>query len=365
VKILSINNTPKVNLVKEAILSLSKGNLIIYPTETCYGIGADATNAKAVDKVLEFKGFRKGKPISVAVADKKMATAYTRINPSAENILTNLLPGPITVVCEGKHKVDLRLESETGTLGLRIPDYPLVLGIIEKFGKPITATSANPSGANNPYSIADAIKLLSPKKMKLVDLVLNAGELPVNPPSVVVDTTQDQPEILRKGKIDFSKLNAKTIISASPKETKALAMYLLERNWDLLKDKCLIFALQGDLGTGKTQFAKGIGSFIGIDKITSPTFTIVHEYPFNLREVRGTFYHIDVWRAQGDKEIRNLGLSRIIKPGNIIAIEWIQKSKGVLEDSIIGKPANIIWLELNHLSAQEGRSEKYRRIRFS
>ena len=93
-KIITTKKTPQKELIRKAIKTLKKGRLVIYPTETCYGLGADATNSKAVDKLIKFKGARKRKPISVAVADKKMAGEYIKLNPTAENIFQNLLLQP-------------------------------------------------------------------------------------------------------------------------------------------------------------------------------------------------------------------------------------------------------------------------------
>ena len=355
--ILKLNNTLKRKIIKQVSQVLKNNGLIVYPTETCYGLAADAANSKAVDKLIKFKGFRKGKPISVAVADFSMAKQYIRLNPTAKNIFQNLLPGPITVVCQGKHKVDPRLESQTGTLGIRIPDYPLVLAIIKAFGKPITATSANISSGKTPYLINDILEKLPQSRKKLLALIIDAGPLPHRPPSTVIDTTQDQPEILRLGKIDFSQLKARTIISRSPQETRKLAENLVKKQLKELKNQCLIFALQGELGAGKTQFAKGIGKALGIkETIKSPTFTLIHEYHLPHKKV---FYHIDAWRLQSPEELKQLGIKEIIKPGNIIAIEWIEKGKDFLKQITQKSQSKIVYLDFQHLS------KKQRKIRFT
>ncbi len=359
-KIINLERSHKKTVILEAKEVILQGKLIIYPTETCYGAGVDATNPKAVNRLLQYKGGRKGKPISIAVADQKMAYQYVKTNPTAENIFNKLLPGPITIVCQGRHKVDPRIESANGTLGIRIPDYPLILEIIKNLGKPITATSANISSGKTPYSIKDILKNIPQSRTKLIDLVIDAGKLPFNPPSVVIDTTQDQPEIIRQGKIDFSKFKTISIISNSEKETRELAKNLLEQNLHLLKNSCLIFALQGELGTGKTQFTKGIGQTLGIKKtITSPTFTFVHEYPFALNEFKGKLYHLDTWRIQSPKEFLQLGITTMLKPKTVIVVEWIEKGRKILERVIANKPVKIIWLGFEHLG------ENQRRITFT
>jgi L-threonylcarbamoyladenylate synthase len=102
-------------LIKKAMTVLKNGGLIIYPTETCYGIGADAANQKAVNTLLAYKTKRQDKPMSVAVTSKHMAKKFVHINKVAENIYDNFLPGPITVVSKGKGKFARGVESSRNT----------------------------------------------------------------------------------------------------------------------------------------------------------------------------------------------------------------------------------------------------------
>src|SRR5690606_13763540 len=103
--------------------------------------------------VKKYKAYRGQKPISMAVVDKQMASKYVEINEIAQNLYDNYLPGPITVVSKSKGLVANGVESDWGTVGVRIPDYPLLIEIIKAFGKPITSTSANVSYRGVPYSI--------------------------------------------------------------------------------------------------------------------------------------------------------------------------------------------------------------------
>ncbi|MCX6816586.1 MAG: L-threonylcarbamoyladenylate synthase, partial [Candidatus Beckwithbacteria bacterium] len=139
------------NIINEAVKVLQADGLVIYPTETCYGAGVDATNQTAVNKLLCYKTRREGKPLSVAVTDIQMAARYVKLNPTAKNLYQKFLPGPLTVVSAGKHQVGSGIESETGTLGVRIPHYPLIIKIINQLGRPVTATSANVSYQPRPY----------------------------------------------------------------------------------------------------------------------------------------------------------------------------------------------------------------------
>ena len=128
-----ILKTAQSNIISQAVKILKAGGLVIFPTETCYGAGVDTTNQKAVNKLLAYKTRREGKPLSIAVTDEKMASKYVKLNPTAKNLYQKFLPGPLTVVSAGKHKVAKGIESEMGTLGVRISSYPLVNKIIKKF----------------------------------------------------------------------------------------------------------------------------------------------------------------------------------------------------------------------------------------
>ncbi len=345
-------------IIRQAVQVLAKGGLIIYPTETCYGLGADATNPAAIGKVLAFKGQRRKKPISIAVASPKMAQQYVKINSTAANIYRRLLPGPITVISASLGKVDPRLEAKNKTLGVRIPAYPLAQKLIATLGKPITATAANTSGRKIPYTVSDILAQLSIKKKNLIDYIIDIGRLPPRPPSAVVDTTLNEPTILRQGEIHLAKLGAKSMVTNSPEETQELAQHLLRKHFPALTKKTLLFALQGELGAGKTQFAKGLGLALQISHpITSPTFIITKEYPYKSGSSQGTFYHIDAWRIAGRQENLDF-LIDYLQPGNIIAIEWIQKGKRFLQNLANNQQVKIIWIDIEHLG------NRCRRIRF-
>jgi len=139
------------------------------------------------------------------------------------------------------------------------------------------------------------------------------------------------------------------MITYSPRETKELAQKIFQENKRGLKNKCLIFALQGELGTGKTQFAKGLGRALGIKKIiVSPSFTLIREYPFKNRETKGIFYHIDAWRIEAPEEWLALGIRELVKPGNVIAIEWAEKGREIWDKIFDKLSVKIVWVKLEH-----------------
>lgn len=358
-KVIKLNKGKE--FIKIALAVLRKGGLVIYPTETCYGIGGDVTNLEAIKKVLEFKGNRGGKPISIAVADQKMAGTYVKIDEVAANLYKKFLPGPLTVVSRSRGKAIRILEVGRGTLGIRVPDYPWVLKLIKRFGRPITSTSANTSGKKTPYCLSDILKYTSKKKLALVDLVLDAGKLPFHSPSTVVDTTLNQPIVLRQGEIRVRETLENTFHSGSEQETKEIAHKILQKYLSFLNRKPLIFALQGELGSGKTQFAKGLALALNLrENIVSPTFTIIREYPYKLGRMSGMFYHLDTWRLERGEELLELGLGKMLKPKNVVVIEWLQKIKPILERFKKMKKAQLIWVNIT----TEDLSKNRRRIAY-
>ncbi|MGB9637639.1 MAG: L-threonylcarbamoyladenylate synthase, partial [Microgenomates group bacterium] len=217
-RVIRLTTKNQQEIINQTLAVLKAGGVVIFPSDTVYGLLADATNPKAIDKLLAFKDRPAGKAISVFVTDKKMAEKYVILNQNANNVINNLLPGPFTVVCkyrfagqnlqpetEANFKnannqkipnlaaakssivrspnlktIDPRLPAENGTLGIRIPDFPLMNKLVSIFGLPLTATSANLSGKPPVHSIPTILKTLSQKKKLLLDLIIDAGTLPKN-----------------------------------------------------------------------------------------------------------------------------------------------------------------------------------------
>jgi len=303
---------------------LKSGGLIIFPTETTYGAGVDATQQSAVDKLLAYKSRREGKPLSIAVVDQAMAEHYVEVNESAAALYRRFLPGPVTVVSKARQNLAQGVASEYGTVGVRIPAYPLILELVSRYGKPITATSANGSGEKRPYTVQDIFDGLSAKQKSLIDLVIDAGILPQNPPSTVIDTTLSTPVIFRQGEINLDSPTPQQIFhSSSAQETRDIARRLLLKHWDNIKTKGLLIALQGSLGAGKTVFAQGIAQFLQITvAVTSPTYVYMLDYPYLRYGVAGQFHHLDLWRIEQPELVDKLELESIIGPKQVIAIEW-------------------------------------------
>src|SRR5260221_11616217 len=120
-----------------------------------------------------------------------MAEKYAILNDTAKNVYKTFLPGPVTVISSSSGLVAPGVASKTGTVGIRIPNYSFVLKLLQKFGKGITATGANASYQKRPYSIQDIFDNISEKQKSMLGLIIDAGQLPPNEPSTVIDTTLD------------------------------------------------------------------------------------------------------------------------------------------------------------------------------
>lgn len=179
---------------------LRTGGVVLYPTDTLYGLGADALSDAAVEKVIEIKGRDANKPIHSIVADIGMAAAYTSVSGFARLLADRLPMGKVTFITEKKEGLDRGISKRLETFGFRIPEHAFCTEMIRLFGGPITATSANTSGAQPEQNI-DAILAQLGDKAHGIDLAVDGGPLPKREPSTVVDLTHDHPLILREAAV--------------------------------------------------------------------------------------------------------------------------------------------------------------------
>ena len=176
------------DIIEKAVSVLMHDGLVVYPTETVYGLGADAFSDEAIIRVYEAKKRPLGMPISIAVSDFDMLAAVAHVEPSMEEFIQTFLPGPVTVVLAARNSVPEILTGGTGMIGIRIPTNDLALRLIEKFDAPITATSANLHGAKDPQT---------PDECTVPhEFLIDGGRLP-GTPSTVVDLVAKT--ILRAG----------------------------------------------------------------------------------------------------------------------------------------------------------------------
>jgi L-threonylcarbamoyladenylate synthase len=330
--------------LKKACEVLNKHGLLVLPSDTVYGLCADANDDVAIKKLIEFKRRPIGKPISVFIPSKEVIGDYVEI-PENRNSINKFIPGPFTLVLPSKHKTSSRLESERKTLGVRVPYYAFINDLMKAYKKPITATSANISGHKPHYSVDSLLNTLSTKKKDLLDLIIDAGKLPRNKPSTVVDLSQGNLKIVRKGDITFS--NERKTISKTENDTKKIAHDLFDTY--KTSKKPLVFLLSGDLGVGKTIVAKAIGAKMGIDTIISPTYVIYYEY--ESKKGPEKLLHFDLYNLQDEEEIRHLGIEKLIGENSIFVIEWAEKSQAIIE--LFKDKADIIFVEMTYVGPQE------------
>lgn len=186
-----------------AAAEIRRGGVIVYPTETLYGIGANALDGDAVRRVAAVKGRPDDRPILVILADRRaIPPLVTEIPEDALRLMDAFWPGPLTLVFPAAQGIPPGITAGTGTIGIRIPSSELCLRLVERAGCPVTSTSANLSGAPPLRTAAD----LGPG----VGLTLDAGELPLSEPSTVVDVSVKPPVLLRAGAVAVSLLRAVT-----------------------------------------------------------------------------------------------------------------------------------------------------------
>jgi L-threonylcarbamoyladenylate synthase len=171
--------------------AIRTGGLVVYPTETVYGVGADALDPVAIERVFETKRRSRDDPLSFAFPDVDSALEHVRVGETERAFMRAFLPGPVTVVCEKRDSVPAVLTGGRDRVGVRVPDHDVALALLEHVA-PITATSANVSGRG---SVTDPVDLGDDFR-DAVDVVLDAGETP-GTESTVVDVARG--EVLREG----------------------------------------------------------------------------------------------------------------------------------------------------------------------
>lgn len=166
--------------LEAAVKAIKTGNLVVYPTETVYGLGADALNPTAVERVFKVKGRPSDNPLSMAVSSVDAALAHTNASEIAQDCMQSFLPGPVTVICAKHSKIPDTLTGGRQRVGIRIPEHEVAQSLLQESG-PITATSANRAGqgsVNTPAGLDRTIR-------DAVSVILDGGETPGSESTVV------------------------------------------------------------------------------------------------------------------------------------------------------------------------------------
>jgi len=188
--------------LNKCLSALSRGELIVYPTDTLYGLGADATIGGAVEKVFAAKQRPIDKVVSIAVASIPAAEELVNFTPIAKLIASKFLPGPITIVLRAKS--ELKFVSKEGKIGIRIPDNDFALALLKSYNRPIIATSANLSGGSNPREVSE----IPPEILNQVSVVVDQGRTKYSAPSTIIDLSSDTIEVVREGAVSIDAIKA-------------------------------------------------------------------------------------------------------------------------------------------------------------
>jgi L-threonylcarbamoyladenylate synthase len=186
----------------EIVALLRGGGIIAFPTDTAYGFGVDPFNEPAVERLFQLKGRAEAKPILLLVDSMPMAESVSRSSEVFQAVARQFWPGPLTVVLESQPQVPEKVTAGTKTIGLRWPAAHFAAALVKRFGKPITATSANRTGM--PSAIT-AEEIRSQFDAGL-DALIDGGPLPFRGGSTLLDLTADPPLLLREGPVSFEVL---------------------------------------------------------------------------------------------------------------------------------------------------------------
>ena len=188
------------NTISNAIVALKAGNLIVYPTDTLYALGADIFNDGSVTKVFTVKKRPFSNPLSIAVADFEAISKIAYTNEFVKQVVERFLPGSLTIILRKKESVSRLVTGGLDNIAVRIPDNKIALKLLSAFG-PLTVTSANVHGKKTPYVIKDIMMQFTTDIL----VYLDDGRLDAKP-STIVDLTLEKPRIVRKGSIPLEEI---------------------------------------------------------------------------------------------------------------------------------------------------------------
>ena len=193
----------KADLINEAASCIAEGGIVAFPTETVYGLGADAFNDAAIDRIYKAKGRPSDNPLIVHIAQKEQIYNLVDYVPKkAEALMNKFWPGPLTIILPKMKTVPYRVTGGLDTIAIRCPDNPIALELIAKSGKSIAAPSANLSGSPSPTNIRHVIADLNNR----VDYIIESDDCKIGLESTVLDLSSDKPLVLRPGAVTVEML---------------------------------------------------------------------------------------------------------------------------------------------------------------
>ncbi len=198
--LININQqNPQQRLIMAVVDILKNGGVVVYPTDTYYGIGCDIMNKRAIERIYQLKQRNKSKPFSFICSSLKNISLYAKVSNYAYKTMKRLLPGPYTFILEGSKLVPKIMLTKRKTAGIRVPDNPICLALVKELGNPVITTSATkPDG-----TIFHDASLIHDYFGNRIDAVVGGSIVPGQPSSVIL-LIDDVPEVIRKGLGDVS-----------------------------------------------------------------------------------------------------------------------------------------------------------------
>ena len=189
---------PDLEGVRDAVQVLRAGGLVAFPTETFYGLGAAGLDAAAARRVFAAKGRPASMPLLLLVDSRAMAASVTSAIPApASELMERHWPGALTLVLPASPSVPVEVTAGTGTVGVRVSAHPVAQALVRALGGPVTAPSANPTGAAPPVTADEVLAHFD----GVVELILDGGATAGGAPSTVLDVTVEPPRVLRQGAV--------------------------------------------------------------------------------------------------------------------------------------------------------------------
>ena len=258
------SNAPRSVPIQDAVAVLKRGGLVAFPTETVYGLGADASNPEAVARLYRVKGRPAGHPVIVHISDASQLVRWAREIPeSATQLAARFWPGPLTLVLKRAPVVGDYLTGGEDTIGLRVPDHPIALELLRQFGGDddgrrligVAAPSANKFGRISPTTAEHVRNDLGDE----VDLILDGGPCEIGIESTIVDLSRGRPVLLRPGRIGAEEIEATLQVETGPRDRSApRAPGTLESHYAPRHPLRLIPSAQWDKVLRTAPFARGV-----------------------------------------------------------------------------------------------------------
>lgn len=198
--LVAINNqNPQMRLIRKAVEILRSGGIVIYPTDTVYGMGCDLFNKRGIERIYEIQRRDRKQPLSFICADLKDISRYARVSDESYKIMKRLLPGPYTFILEASRAVPKIILPKRQTTGIRVPDNPICQALIAEMGSPVISTSVK----NGEGELLSDPRIIEELFGKRVDVIIDGGIIAATPSSVI-SLLDEGVEVIRIGKGDVS-----------------------------------------------------------------------------------------------------------------------------------------------------------------